>query len=93
MNDEVREAFLQDVASQVRYWTKHGIALMEPNDRENPPETHEVLQSCLTGLAHSLLVVIDGGTTMSDGGRRAWLTDEHGEPIGDGLHELLFEHL
>jgi hypothetical protein len=87
--DEVlRDAFLRDVAASVRLWEQWG---RQELDRRSDADT--VLQEAVQGVVHSVLVSIDGGTALSDSGRKVWLTDATGSPIAEGLHEYLFDHL
>jgi hypothetical protein len=53
----------------------------------------QAMAVALTGLAHSILVILDGGTTLSDEGRAVFLTGNDGHLVGDGLHEYLFEFI
>jgi hypothetical protein len=45
-------------------------------------------RKAFAGFANSILVSIDGGSSSADHGRIFWLTNEGGESIGEGLHEL-----
>jgi hypothetical protein len=58
-------------------------------DDESRADFVAVVESMLESLAHSFLVVLDGGTDLSDNGRVVWLTDEHGDVVAEGLHEWL----
>ncbi len=58
-------------------------------DDESREDFTAVVGSMLETLAHSFLVVLDGGTKLSYNGQVVWLTDEHGEVVGEGLHEWL----
>lgn len=88
MPDDVRDAFLRDVADAVLWWQEHAAEELRDG---TPPE--DVVKDAVRGVAHSLLVTLDGGTRLSDGGRLVWLTDSTGSPVGDGLHEYLFDYL
>ena len=87
--DGLRDEFLQDLASAVLHWEdwvdrELAIAARAPS---------EIAREAIRGVVHSLLVTIDGGTALSDRGRRVWLTDGNGESVGEGLHEYLFHFL
>jgi hypothetical protein len=84
MSKSLRDAFLGEIADQVHYW--EGAAANELAAGQSP---QTVVVDSLRGLAHSLLVVIDGGTKLSDDGRVVWLTDADGRTIGEGLNETL----
>src|SRR4051794_2835125 len=45
------------------------------------------IRGSLEGLAHSFLVILDGGTALAET-ERVHLTDSHGRSLGEGLHEL-----
>ena len=88
MTGELREAFLRDVADAVSDWRRH----MSQLSAEDRLTDHE-LDLALSGIAQLILVTLDGGTKLSDHGRRVFLTDSDGEVIAEGLHEYLPEHL
>jgi hypothetical protein len=50
-DDEVKERFLQHVRNMVRYWASEGASNVE---KDKP------IRARLEGLAHSILVAIDG---------------------------------
>lgn len=52
----------------------------------------EALRVVLTGLLHSVMVSLDGGTQLADTVRLRVQTED-GVTLGPGLNELLFEHL
>jgi hypothetical protein len=45
------------------------------------------LAYAFSGLMHSVMVSIDGGSASADGGRKFWLVDEDGKDICPALHE------
>lgn len=51
-----------------------------------------VVRESLIGLAHSVLVTLDGGSALSEQ-HTMELIDENGDAINDGLHEDLFRFL
>jgi hypothetical protein len=71
-------------------WERLRTRLTDDQDRR---AFDQVLRACLTGAAHTFLVILDGGTSLSDNGRRVFLTDEDGQSVGEGLHEYLPDHL
>lgn len=60
------------------------------------PELVEAFSTVVKDLVHvalhSALVAIDGGAASAEVGR-VQLVDEHGEPLGEGLHESFVDHL
>jgi hypothetical protein len=84
MAAELRDAFIREVVDQVR--AAEALAVSQLS--EGAP-SEDVIANALNALAHSLLVVLDGGTKLSDQGRRVWLTDSDGEVVAEGLHEWL----
>jgi hypothetical protein len=46
----------------------------------------------MEGLAHSFLVMLDGGTALANV-ERVYLVDSKDRRLGEGLHELFFEYL
>ena len=53
-----------------------------------------VLDECFRGILHSVLVTIDGGTSMSNVGAMALVDADTNEPITVGaLHEEFVEYL
>ncbi len=60
---------------------------------ENRADFVAVVADLASILAHSLLVTLDGGTALSDDGKKVFLTDQSGDEIADVLHERLFDHL
>lgn len=51
-----------------------------------------VLSESMRGLAHSIFVVLDGGTSLAEHGR-LHVVDEQRQSIGEGLHEGFVAHL
>lgn len=51
-----------------------------------------VLAEAMTGLLHSVLVTMDGGSAGAEIGR-VYPADAEGRVLADGLHELFYEHL
>jgi hypothetical protein len=45
------------------------------------------LAYAFSGLIHSVMVSIDGGSASADEGRQFWLVDENGKDICPALHE------
>ena len=84
MAAELRDAFIREVVDQVR--ATEALALSQLSEGE-PSE--DVVANALIVLAHSLLVVLDGGTKLSDHGRQVWLTGSDGQVVAEGLHEWL----
>jgi hypothetical protein len=84
MHDALRDAFIRDVADAVRHWEVQGRA--ELSDGQ---DCERILADSLRGLAHSILVALDGGTTMSNEGRVVWLKDADGQVVAEGLHQRL----
>ena len=66
---DLRSAFLSDVADSVRVWERHSLERV--GGGVLPPD---VIRGALAGLAHSILVILDGGTKVSDHGRVVFLT-------------------
>ena len=56
------------------------------------PPLERALREALLTQIHSFLVALDGGSKLAEQGR-LYLTDHHGQFVGDGLHELFFEYL
>ena len=83
---ELQQAFVQEVADTVQYCKEFAAGRLASGD---PPDA--VVTQALNVLAHSFLVILDGGTKLSDHGRRVWLTDAKGDVVGEGLHEWLPE--
>jgi hypothetical protein len=81
---DLQKAFVQEVADEVRNCRKFAVDRLASGD---PADA--VVTQALNVLAHTLLVILDGGTKLSDEGRRVWLTDANGEVVGEGLHEWL----
>jgi hypothetical protein len=52
-----------------------------------------VVRQTLTGLAHSIMVTLDGGSAYSDRLGSPRLLHVDGHPFVAGLHERLFDHL
>jgi hypothetical protein len=52
-----------------------------------------VVRDALTGLAHSIMVTLDGGSAYSDRWGPPQLRHGDGHEFASGLHEWLFEHL
>src|ERR671914_686229 len=52
-----------------------------------------VMRETLTGLAHSIMVTLDGGSAYSDRLGSPRLLHGDGQPFVAGLHEWLFDHL
>jgi hypothetical protein len=52
-----------------------------------------VVRETLTGLAHSIMVTLDGGSAYSDRLGSPRLLHGDGHPFVAGLHECLFDHL
>lgn len=52
-----------------------------------------VVRDVLVTAAHSQLVILDGGTALSNNGRQVYLADSTGTVVADGLHEQLLDHL
>ena len=50
------------------------------------------LMPAMEGLAHSFLVILDGGTPMARE-ERLTVTDSRGRNVGEGLHELFASYL
>lgn len=88
MDKGLRDAFLTDVADAVRFWTAEAERTVGDD-----PAALAAATEALRGLAHSMLVILDGGTRSSDGGQVVFLTDRHGREIADVLHERLFDFL
>jgi hypothetical protein len=88
VSEQLRSAFLGEVADQIRAWDRHSRGLLETGK-----EPAEIVHKALTGLAHSILVTIDGGTKVSDDGRVVFLTGNDGHLVSEGLHEYLFEFM
>jgi hypothetical protein len=65
-------------------------ALRAPEQRE---AFEAVLRETLTGLAHSIMVTLDGGSEYSEGLGSPQLRHGDGQPFVAGLHEWLFDHL
>ncbi len=84
MAADLRDAFIREVVDQVR--ASEALALSQLSGGEAP---EEVVANALNVLAHSLLVILDGGTKLSDHGQRVWLTDVDGQVVAEGLHEWL----
>ena len=57
-----------------------------------PEAVRAVLSESMRGLAHSIFVALDGGTSLAEHGR-LHVVDEQGESIGEGLHEGFVTHL
>ncbi len=88
VTDEVRDAFLGEVADAVRWWQRYAS-----DEMAGGRQPTELVAEALAGLAHSILVIVDGGTKLSDHGRRVWLTGADGAVVSEGLHEYLPDHL
>ena len=58
----------------------------------NREDVKQVFSECLRGFAFSLLVMLDGGTTLSEKGR-IFLIDEDGKQFGDGLQDKFISYL
>lgn len=117
VNDELRDAYLDDVADTVRQSIEAlavglrrggtadehiawGDALPSlkrlrgvVGDSDRRADLLRVVGELLASAAHRQLVVLDGGTKLSDDGRRVFLTDTSGDVVAEGLHEWLFDHL
>ena len=65
-------------------------ALVELPEQRAAFET--AIRCALTGLAHSLMVVLDGGSANSEGLGSPRLSHANGEPFPDGLHDWPFDH-
>jgi hypothetical protein len=50
-------------------------------------EFEAYLAYAFSGLMHSVMVSIDGGSASADEGRQFWLVDENGKDICPALHE------
>jgi hypothetical protein len=86
VSPELRTAFLSDIADSIRLWEREAAEKLNAGD-----DPHAVIHGSLTGLAHSFLVILDGGTKLSDDGRVVFLTDKEGQVVSEGLHEYLFD--
>lgn len=62
------------------------------NDAATRADLLAVVREVLVTAAHSQLVILDGGTALSDNGRQVYLVDSTGNLVADGLHEWLFDH-
>jgi hypothetical protein len=60
--------------------------------REQRQAFEVTTRSALVGLAHSIMVTLDGGGAYSDHGARQ-LLHPNGDAFPAGPHEWLFEHL
>ena len=58
----------------------------------NKEDVKQVFSECLRGFAFSLLVMLDGGTALSEKGR-FFLVDEDGNQLGDGLQDEFIGYL
>ena len=79
-------------------WTEQQSAFVAVRDAlvrqaVEPELVRNVINECLVGMAHSFLVTIDGGTSLSDEGRRLHLVDENGEEVDASLHDGFVGHL
>ncbi|HET6873737.1 MAG TPA: hypothetical protein VFH70_03100 [Acidimicrobiales bacterium] len=88
MSAELLTAFLSDMADSIRVWERDAAEKLDAGD-----DPHAVIHGSLTGLAHSFLVILDGGTKLSDDGRVVFLTDNEGQVVSEGLHEYLFDFI
>src|SRR3954462_6480354 len=52
-----------------------------------------VVRWALTGLAHSVMVTLDGGSRYAERLGSPQLRHGDGEPFVEGLHDWLFDHL
>jgi hypothetical protein len=66
-------------------------AALDTQERRDAFEA--VVRDALTGLAHSIMVMLDGGTAYSDRWGPPQLRHGDGHEFASGLHEWLFEHL
>jgi len=57
-----------------------------------PAALRTALLELLSGVAHSFLVTLDGGTALAQHTSLS-LTDASGEPLQSGLHERFYDHL
>lgn len=76
-------------ASDPDAWRRLGKAL---RGSETTEEFVTALRETLLGFAHSVLVMIDGGTELAEQ-MTVDLTSSEGRSIGDGLHELFTGYL
>jgi hypothetical protein len=67
-----------------------GAALDTPERRD---AFEAVVRDTLIGLAHSIMVTLDGGGAYSDRLGSPQLLHGDGQPFASGLHDWLFEHL
>jgi hypothetical protein len=56
------------------------------------PHVEKVIRNILYGQLHSVLVMFDGGTELSDE-TNLTITDSSGREFPEGLHELFVAHL
>jgi hypothetical protein len=85
---------LQDPASS-SYEKKAALASVAATVRtpEQRDAFETVVRETLTGLAHSIMVTLDGGSAYSDRHGSPRLLHGNGQPFVAGLHEWLFDHL
>jgi hypothetical protein len=80
MNDDKREAFLEAVREIVRYWQA---------------ETRGVVADRISGCAHSILILLDGGNSTHPGCAVIPLEPGGGQrgpgDIAGSLHEQFYE--
>ncbi len=97
IEDDVAVTARECLASEpAPMWAPHPEAVSVLRSVLSSPEQIEALETVATDLVHialhSALVVIDGGAASAEGGSLR-LVDEHGESVGEGLHELFVDHL
>ncbi len=80
MNKE--KIFTQEIEDSVHDFNKHGLELLAQGKGKE-----EVLLDCLQGLAHTFLVILDGGTKLSDKMAIKVLADD--TELNTNLHEIL----
>lgn len=68
--------------------------LLQPTlaTREQREAFRAVLHKALTGLLHSVMVTLDGGSELADSFTLT-ITTSTGATLAPGLHEMLYDHL